>query len=219
MQALHGEPGPRGHPARIEQDNWDHFGIRQGRLQIRHIEEPASEFLAWVPATVANVAEYGSEHFGLLPGESQTENSLLESGRPDLRDSPSTEGSRQGPKATVERLTGPIQFILKLLDLWRLERHDAVALLGFDQSEADHVAAMLDGRVQLRGRDVRDRISHLFLIRKTLRSLFQDMEVENAWLRESHSLLDGKPPLLLLLGGSMEDLLLAKEYVDAVAGR
>ena len=67
--------------------------------------------------------------------------------------------------------------------------------------------------------DVRDRIAHLFQIRKTLSSLFRDLDVENEWLREQHTLLDGQEPLKLLLGGSMEDLLLVKEYVDAAAGR
>ena len=65
----------------------------------------------------------------------------------------------------------------------------------------------------------RDRIAHLFHIRQTLSSLFRDLDVENEWLREPHTLLDDQEPLKLLLGGSMEDLLLVKEYVDAAAGR
>ena len=110
-------------------------------------------------------------------------------------------------------------FVLKLLECWRLENRNAVGLLGFDQSDADHVAAILDGNEQLRGRDAQDRISHLFSIRKTLWSLFQDLDVENEWLREPHSLLDNKTPLSLMLEGSIEDLLLAREYVDTAAGR
>ena len=117
------------------------------------------------------------------------------------------------------RLTGPIQFVLKLLDFWRLETNDTVGLLGFDSVDADHVAAVLGGNEQFRGRDVRDRISHLFWIRKTLWSFFRDLEAENDWLREPHSMLDDRSPLSLLIGGSMEDLLLAREYVDAAAGR
>jgi len=105
------------------------------------------------------------------------------------------------------------------LEFWRLETTDAVHMLGFDRADAGHVAAVLAGNEQFRGRDVRDRISHLFWIRSTLWSLFRDLEVENNWLREPHSVLDDRTPLSLLLGGSMEDLLLAREYVDAVAGR
>ena len=217
MQAMHGEPGPRGHPTQSELDSWGPFGTGKGRLHIRSLGQETSEDLQGILDPAASFAEYGPENYGLLPGESRTENGSTAIGRA-LRDLPVTADPHQDYNATAERLTGPIQFVLKLLELWCLERNDAVALLGFDQSDAGHVAAILDGREQLRGRDVRDRISHLYSIRKTLRSLFQDMEVENAWLRDPHELLDGKAPISLLLGGSMEDLLLAREYVDAVAG-
>ena len=43
--------------------------------------------------------------------------------------------------------------------------------------------------------------------------------MENEWLRERHEMLDDKAPMDLLLDGSMEDLLLVKEYVEAAAGR
>ena len=117
------------------------------------------------------------------------------------------------------RISGPIQFVLKLLDSWRLNRDDAVFLLGFDQKDNGFVQAVLAGAADLHGRDVRDRIAHLFHIRQTLSSLFRDIDVENEWLREPHTLLDEQEPLKLLLGRSMEDLLLVKEYVDAAAGR
>ena len=81
------------------------------------------------------------------------------------------------------------------------------------------MAAALNGIVTLRGRDVRDRIAYLFAIRATLSSLFRDLDVENEWLREPHSLLHGESPLALLSNGSVEDLLVVKEYVDTVAGR
>ena len=117
------------------------------------------------------------------------------------------------------RISGPIQFVLKLLDSWCLNRDDAVFLLGFDQKDNGFVQAVLAGAADLHGRDVRDRIAYLFHIRQTLSALFRDLDVENEWLRESHTLLDEQEPLKLLLGGSMEDLLLVKEYVDAAAGR
>ena len=118
-----------------------------------------------------------------------------------------------------KRISGPVQFVLKLLENWHLSRDDAVLLLGFDQEDNGFVRAVLTGSADLHGRDIRDRIAHLFQIRKTLSALFRDLDVENEWLREPHTLLDGQEPLKLLLGGSMEDLLLVKEYVDAAAGR
>ena len=41
-----------------------------------------------------------------------------------------------------------------------------------------------------------------------------DEAVENDWLRETHATLDGQVPMDLLLEGSMENLLLVKEYVE-----
>lgn len=120
---------------------------------------------------------------------------------------------------TRQRISGPIQFVLKLLVNWRLSEDDAVLLLGFDAANKGFVRTVLAGTGDLHGRDVRDRIAHLFHIRATLSSLFRDLDVENDWLREPHTLLDEREPLKLLLGGSMEDLLLVKEYVDAAARR
>lgn len=117
------------------------------------------------------------------------------------------------------RLTGPVQFVLRLMDSWRLGTPEAVKLLGFDPTDLDHVTSVLTGSEQFRGRDVRDRIAHLIWIRMTLWSLFRDLDTENSWLREPHSMLGDKSPLSLLLGGSMEDLLLTREYVESAAGR
>ena len=116
-------------------------------------------------------------------------------------------------------LTGPIMFVGILLHTWRLSRTDAIPLLGLEKSDSSYARDLLSGRVTLRGRDIKDRIAYLFRIRKTLSALFRDEEVENEWLREPHDALDGQNPMALLLEGSMENLLLVKEYVEAAAGR
>ena len=126
--------------------------------------------------------------------------------------------SRETPRPPA-RLTGPVQFIVKLLEAWRLDPDKAAVLLGFDESERGHVERILSGRVPLSGRDAKDRIVHLFHVRRTLSALFQDREVENEWLREPRSLFHDKSPMDLLLEGSMENLLLLREYVETMAGR
>ncbi len=87
-----------------------------------------------------------------------------------------------------------------------------------DQDEQFFVESLLNGQVLLKGRDIKDRIAYLYLIRKTLSALFQDESVENQWLREPHTLLNEQSPMDLMMDGSMENLLLVKEYVEAAAG-
>lgn len=126
--------------------------------------------------------------------------------------------SSETPQPPV-RLTGPVQFIVKLLDTWKLAPDKAAVLLGFEESGKDQVERILSGREPLSGRDAKDRVVHLLHVRGTLSALFQDREVENEWLREPRSLLHDKSPMDLLLEGSMENLLLLREYVETMAGR
>ena len=116
------------------------------------------------------------------------------------------------------RVTGPVQFVRKLMESWRLDESCAVSLLGYGHEEIEYVSAVLAGSRHLAGRDVKDRIAHLFCIRRTLWSLFRDLDEENDWLREGHKMLNGKSPLSLMLEGSMEDLLLVREFVELAAG-
>ena len=116
------------------------------------------------------------------------------------------------------RLTGPIQFLVKLLKTWNLSRADVIPLLGLEETERAYAKDLLAGRALLRGRDLKHRIACLFRIRKTLHALFRDEKVENDWLREPHDALDGQKPMDVMLEGSMENLLLVKEYVEAAAG-
>ena len=116
------------------------------------------------------------------------------------------------------RLTGPVQFLAILLKTWHLSRADAIPLLGLEDTERAYVESLLAGRAPLRSRDLKHRIASLFRIRKTLYSLFRDEKAENDWLREPHDALDGQKPMDIMLKGSMENLLLVKEYVEAAAG-
>ena len=117
------------------------------------------------------------------------------------------------------RVSGPVQILKNLLESWELGTWQATVLLGLDSGDEAYAAAVLTGRLPLKGRDAMDRIAHLYQIRKTLSALFRDVAVENEWLRELHTLLNERSPMDLMLEGSMENLLLVREYVDAAAGR
>ena len=217
MDAIHGEVGRMGKPTHLATIALDAYGVQgKGTLRIARREGTSSESLIWCPENRTESEVLTSPNMNYPPIEAQ-EGEPPQYTYPDLP-VVKTESLHDVAGAYTRRLTGPIQFVWRLLEFWHLDELEAIALLGFDAEDADHVAAILRGRQQLRGRDVRDRISHLFWIRKTLHYLFQDLEVENDWLREPHAMLDDRSPLSLLVGGSMEDLLLAKEYVDAAAG-
>ena len=206
--ATHGEEGDQGNPTSIRNSDLAKYGVRgNGTIQIKTNDEKLNE-LSWERQLDESTLPdpFIEQHHGIPKAISEWYRVGL-AGRSDASQEVRT------------RLTGPVQFVVKLLDFWKLEPLDAVGLLGFDVADADHVLAVLDGRELFRGRDVRDRIAHLLSIRATLRSLFRDLKVENDWLRELHAMLSRQTPLSLLLGGSMEDLLLVKEYVDAAAGR
>ena len=128
------------------------------------------------------------------------------------------EGPERAPTASPVHLTGPAQFLNKLLGTWRLDHDDALALLGLEPSQRTYLDDLLTGYAPPAGRDVKDRIAYLFTIRKTLSGLFWYEAVENDWLREPHALLEDREPMTLMLEGSMENLLLVKEYVDTAAG-
>ena len=189
MQALSGETGQ----IRVDLARVRPCTEKDGKVQIRFGDDSEVVFVPDVDERSAN-----EDHF--------------------LRDSSPIRILKRKAEPR-ERLTGPIQFLLMLLEFWQLGRRDAVSLLGFSNLDAVHVAEVLDGLEIFRGRDANDRIAHLLFIRETLHSLFRDLKEENKWLREPHVLLDDRSPLALLLGGSMEDLLLTREYVDAAAGR
>ena len=133
---------------------------------------------------------------------------------------PSPNGDPPKPQL---KPSGPAQFVSKLLKSWGLGEGKAVPLLGLDQSKPKDVQLVhdfLEGSDDqlLKKRNVRKRIVHLFYIRKMLWALFRDQDVERKWLTTPHTLRDEKEEELLeLLSGSMDDLLLVKDYVDAIA--
>lgn len=116
------------------------------------------------------------------------------------------------------QLSAPVKLLRKLLATWQLSQTDAVRLLGYDSTDPRPAFDILEGRVEPRGRDVKDRIVCLYQIRKTLDSLLRNEQVENQWLRERHEGLYRDRPMDLLLEGSIENILLVRDYVEATAG-
>ena len=110
----------------------------------------------------------------------------------------------------------PTQLIHKIFETWNLEMRDRATLLGLEESDQRLASEFLAGRAKIAGRDIKDRIAYLVLIKSTLFSLFRSKDVEIEWLRETHDLLGDRTPLSLLLEGSLENMLLVKRFCDEV---
>lgn len=108
----------------------------------------------------------------------------------------------------------PTQLVHRIFETWRLEARDKATLLGLEESDQLLAREFLAGKAKISGRDIKDRIGYLILIKSTLYSLFQNEDVENEWLRETHGPLGDRTPLGLLLDGSMKSMLLVKEFCD-----
>ena len=121
---------------------------------------------------------------------------------------------------TQLHLSGPVRVLHKILTVWQLDGQSqkVALLLGFDETDRAHARNILVGRVALKGRDIEDRVVCLYQIRKTLHALLRNEKTENEWLRKRHDGLDGHRPMELMLKGSMENLLLIRDYVEAIAG-
>lgn len=115
------------------------------------------------------------------------------------------------------RLKGPVAFLANLLRLWDIDDASAAILLGLE--DVTLVRNILSGASELPTRDTKDRIRHLFAIRAALDQLFRDGTIESDWLREPRAELGGSSPFDLMLEGSMENLLLVRQFVERVSGR
>ena len=117
------------------------------------------------------------------------------------------------------RLTGPVQLVRILMAAWEMVDDEMRILLGFEEQDLPHFQSILAGYSSIRGRDVKDRISILLHIRKSLHALFRNLAAEREWLDEEQGELSGRSPRAYLLEGSMISLFRVKEFVDEMCGR
>ena len=200
----------------------DHFDFRHPHGQ----EQEIDEFFPWQrcslrTGSVTLVAP--NEIETLLDDLDKRRWDMLFSKPPGMLKELAAQAEREDqarPKRSDQRRipTAPIRLFDRILRTWQLRASDAISLLGLEASDKGYVADVLAGRQALRGRDANDRVAYLIQIRMALFAWLGSETEENDWLRESQATLDGQVPMELLLEGSMENLLLVKEYVEAATG-
>ena len=119
----------------------------------------------------------------------------------------------------VRSRTGPLMFVAKIKEIWRLEEKELAKLLGFDE-ERD-VIDLICGVRKFNTRDTKDRVRELLQMREALHGLFRNIDAEREWLREARPEpgFEGRSALAWLLEGSMANLLMVSQFVQRMVGR
>lgn len=105
-----------------------------------------------------------------------------------------------------------------LMKRWKLSDRQGCVLLG-DPAKRTY-ARWKAGQVDLSriSRDVRERLSMLMGIHKSLRYMFSDPMHAYDWLHKPNRAFGGQPALSRLLAGSISDLGAVRAYLDAERG-
>lgn len=120
--------------------------------------------------------------------------------------------------ASAESPSAPARFASAIIDRWGLDERESCRLLGLDESEVLRLRQALGGQAPS-GRDFKERMRAIWRIFSTLESLFRDTETEKRFLRQQNDELDGKAPIDLIRGGSIEELLILRDFLDWRARR
>ena len=106
----HGYPGQRGTPARLQPKSWANFGIANGGLRVGHASGDSGDLLGYYAVDGAQLRSH-SERQGPHPHDPAMRD-LLHAvvPQPNAAQSHGWPGGSEAPS----RLSGPIQFILKL---------------------------------------------------------------------------------------------------------
>lgn len=201
-------------------DIQDFLGASRWLQAEKHAEDRAKEASEDLLGLFDETSPYQGGVLAPPPIGSGAESGLPTTERFLWKDVPDVTASRplwvvQRP-VTHGRITGPVQFLIKLIDYWGLEHDHGSVLLGLHLQDYSDVVR---GVRTLRGRDPLDRIKVLARIRTLLHELFRDKDTERGWLHEAQQSLQGKCPLDLALDGSFQNLLGLEEFVKRASGR
>ncbi len=115
------------------------------------------------------------------------------------------------------RVTGPARAFLSVLDRWSITRDEGAVLLGEDDPAL--IDDLRSGAAGLRSRDRTDRVRHILKTYVVVNRLLRDQLIEQEWIRRNRTELGSRSLLDTMLGGSIEDLLCAEEFVEEFANR
>lgn len=113
---------------------------------------------------------------------------------------------------TVEEAAAAGRAIVRLFGHWRLSDADAAALLGLAPSTFGRWKA---GEVGPIDGETRIRLFHLLGIHRALTILFVEPRRRNDWMSAPNAAFGGRSALDVLRGGTLDDVVRVRHYVDA----
>ena len=111
-----------------------------------------------------------------------------------------------------------LKAFFKIMDLWEVKAREQRVLLGdIPESTYHKWKKFLTGNLT---KDQLDRISYILGIYKALQILIPDNHQSDKWIKQANfaPLFGGNPPIERMLAGTMHDLHVVRQYLDAQRG-
>ncbi|MDX1920258.1 MAG: MbcA/ParS/Xre antitoxin family protein [Candidatus Caenarcaniphilales bacterium] len=112
-----------------------------------------------------------------------------------------------------------LKAFFEIAKLWKLSTEEQLLLLGMRESERSTLFNWKREPKKL-PKDTLERISYILGIYKSLQILFPDEELADSWIKKSNSaeLFQGQSALDIMKRGSVSDLFIVRQYLDAQRG-
>ena len=115
----------------------------------------------------------------------------------------------------VEATPNALAVFFGLTEEWSLTTDQQIVLLG-SPARSTFFKWKKEGRII--SSDIKERVSHLLSIHKSLNILFSDPKTANSWLRRPNKYFDEHSALDIMLGGKLRDIYTVRAYIDAQRG-
>lgn len=110
--------------------------------------------------------------------------------------------------------------ITRQFDLWQLDLHDQLSLLGLSRKSSATLMRYRSGAPIANSRDFLDRVAILLSIHKSLRSLFpKNRELCYRWPTIPNRVFGNRSPVEFILKEGFKGLLAVKQYLDMEKAR
>ena len=116
-------------------------------------------------------------------------------------------------RVTKEEAQAGARAIVRLFDAWGLSDREARELLG-GIGQDTWLRWKENNRVRV-SRDLGTRLGLLLSIHSSLRTIYRDKSVGNAWVKKSNRVFEGRTPLDVMMAGTIFSMARVRNYLMA----